>query len=74
LIIKKNNLKISMAYKENILTVAIILGYLCVFMVIQDVRNTDTRNLGVGDGIYNRMDDICSTVGDGTGTSVVTPE
>ena len=49
----------------------LVFGYLCMFMLIQEMRSDHIRNLGVGDGVYERMDAICSQVGDKTG-SVVT--
>lgn len=49
----------------------LVFGYLCMFMLIQEMKSDYIRNLGVGDGIYERKDAICSQVGDKTG-SVVT--
>lgn len=49
-----------MNYKEKMLITGLIFGYLCAFLVIQDFRNDQNRNLGAGDGVYERKDDICS--------------
>ena len=45
----------------------LVFGYLCMFMLIQEMRSDHIRNLGVGDGIYNLKNDICDQVDDLTG-------
>ena len=60
-----------MRIKQKLMITGLVFGYLCMFMLIQEMRSDHIRNLGVGDGVYERMDAICSQVGDKTG-SVVT--
>ena len=36
----------------------LVFGYLCMFMLIQEMRSDHIRNLGVGDGVYEKMDAI----------------
>ena len=38
----------------------LVFGYLCMFMLIQEMRSGHNRNLGVGDGVYDKKDAICS--------------
>ena len=38
----------------------LVFGYLCMYMLIQEMRSDHIRNLGVGDGVYEKMDAICS--------------
>jgi len=56
-----------MNLKYKLLITGLIFGYLCCYMVMQDMRSNNIRNLGVGDGIYNLKNDICDQVDDLTG-------
>lgn len=53
-----------MNLKYKLLITGLISSYLCCYMVIQDMRSNNIRNLGAGDGIYNIKDDICNQVDD----------
>jgi len=49
-----------MKIKQKLLVAALVFGYICGFMIVQDIRSNNHRNLKAGDGLYERKDEVCS--------------